>query len=125
MKNKAIDQLINDFVVNLSEATRQEAFAMMREALDGGVKKAGPLPKVARLVRRPTAGIKRSPEAIENQATKILGVLKKAKDGMRSEQIQDQLGTTAEQMQLPIKLLQRDGKITHKGVARGRQYFAK
>lgn len=69
-------------------------------------------------------GAKRSPEALEQLAKKLLGYITK-NPGQRIEQIGVGLQISTKELVLPVKKLIADGSVKTKGVKRATSYFAK
>lgn len=68
---------------------------------------------------------KRSPEELEKLKKTVLGVIKRHKEGIRTEDLCEKLDTNTTSLALPIKQLLQDKKIRKKGSTRATQYFAK
>lgn len=68
---------------------------------------------------------RRSPEDIEKVIGSIVGVLAKAKDGLRSEQLQKTLKLDKREISGPLAQALAAKKITKKGEKRATTYFAK
>lgn len=115
MSNTAIHSIVKQFTRDLSEVLLK---AVIQQE---------PKPRHGRPPRRPTKilarGQKRPPQYIEKLKRRILDTLKKSGGGLSSENLQDQLKLTGNELQLPIKQLLDAKQLRHEGVARGRRYW--
>ena len=69
--------------------------------------------------------VRRSPEDIDKVVALVVGALKKAKGGLRSEQLQKELGISKKEIVRPIEQALVAKKITKKGQKRATTYFAR
>jgi hypothetical protein len=115
--NKAIEALISQFVIDLNAAIREQTIDTLKGALGGSAKVHVPRMKFSSLR-------KRTKQDIEVQTAAVLSAIKKT-PGMRSEEIQEKLKISAEQLALPLRRLIAAKELKHEGVARGRKYFAR
>jgi hypothetical protein len=81
-----------------------------------------PAPKGARSTGRLP---RRSADEIQAALDKIVGLLKKHKDGLRAEEIRSNLGMLAKEMPRILKEGLSTKKLTSKGQKRATTYFAK
>lgn len=68
--------------------------------------------------------VRRSAEQLETTLTSIVSLLKKHKDGLRSEQIQEELGLSRKEIPRPITLGLQRKELKKKGQKRATVYFA-
>lgn len=68
--------------------------------------------------------IRRSSAQLEETLDRIVSLLKKNKDGLRSEQIQSELGITRKEIPRPITLGLKSKVLKKKGQKRATVYFA-
>lgn len=115
-----IDGLVEKFVADVTALMRESTLAGMRALIDASVgsKASKAKPGVA------AESGKRTAAEISEAANKILSVLKK-EPGLRCEQLQAITGLDKDSIALPLRRLVDDKQVTHKGVARGRKYWAR
>ena len=87
---------------------------------------AAPSPMPARQAARSTGRLpRRSADEIQAALDKIVGLLKKNKDGLRAEEIRSNLGMLSKEMPRILKEGLSTKKLTSKGQKRATTYFAK
>jgi hypothetical protein len=86
---------------------------------------AAPSPAAKRGSKATRALGRRSPQELESTIGKIVAALKGKKDGLRSEQLQKQLGLAKNEIVRPIQKALDDKKIMKMGQKRSTTYFAK
>ncbi len=104
-------------------AVAPRAFASARAARNAVV--AAPAAPTARPTRPSGRLPRRSAGEIQATLEKIVGLLKKHKDGLRAEAIRAQLGMQAKEMPRILKEGLSAKKLTSKGQKRATTYFAK
>lgn len=119
-----IDRAIEHLVEEVTEIARRAALQAMRSRFErpGGAASAAapaavPGPPRARRDRKRTA------EEIEALAQRLVAFVT-GNPGLRIEQINRALGTTTQDLALPIRKLVTDGRIRVKGRKRSTTYFA-
>jgi len=124
MNNPQIQNIVNNFVVELQSAWNQSVM----DALSGvgvGAGKKGPMAKFALGgVGARAKGEKRTSEELKATKEKFVAFVK-ANPNLRIEQINKQLGTTTKDLALPIRQLIADGMIKAQGEKRSTTYKAK
>lgn len=94
----------------------------------GGPQRSASSPSSGRSKRTRTASdrlARRSPEQIAEAVGRVVALVKKRKDGLRSEQIRAELGMDAKEMPRVLKEALTKKALTSKGQKRGTLYFAK
>jgi hypothetical protein len=131
MISSKIDQLIQEFAVDLRAAIAEEAAAAFAQIAGGRSASFAP---AAKRGRKPTAvaaasskdggRVRRSSEDLEKQSSLILAYIKK-NPGQRAEQIGAALSLASREMMLPIAKLLEEKKLSKKGVKRATAYSAR
>lgn len=125
-----IEQLAESFVAGVLAAMRK---APLEEILDqtgraraalktgrGAVSAAGPKVKAGKQGRL----ARRSPDELEKALDDIVGLLQKNPEGLRAEQIRDQLGLISKELPRPLADGVAAGRLRKTGEKRATTYFA-
>jgi hypothetical protein len=112
-----MNRVVADFVAQITELARAAARDMIDEALGKGARGARGLGRVR------GRGAKRTSNELEALADQFHGFVAKH-PGLRIEQINKQLGTSTQDLALPIRKLIAEGAIKTKGKKRSTTYFA-
>lgn len=119
-----IRQVMEDFLAELTSLARHTVLDTLRSAFaTAGATAAAPravsLPYRA---RRPGLSPRRNPEDLEALASRLAAVIQENR-GLRVGDINQRLGTTTEQLALPLRKLMAAGVIQVRGSRRAATYF--
>jgi hypothetical protein len=124
-----MNRSVESFVAKITDLARRAAMDTLESAFDGrsagrrGARAALASPMNVKAGRpRGRGGAKRAQEDIDALASKFAAFVK-ANPGLRIEQINKELGTTTNDMALPIRKLIAEGMISAKGRRRATAYF--
>ena len=126
MNNGQIQNIVNDFVQQLSAAWQQSVIDAL-SGIGGAPGKNGKGAKIAMgngHANGRSKGEKRSPEEIAALKDKFLTFVT-SNGGLRIEQINKELGTSTKELALPIRQLIAEKSIKAKGEKRSTAYFGK
>jgi hypothetical protein len=113
----AIQQLTEDFSHSLIEAVRGSSIEDLLAEKPARQPRAAATNGNGRLARR-------TDEDIAAMVDKIAGLLAKHKDGLRAEQIREELGVQPKELPRPLADAIKARRITSKGKKRATTYFA-
>jgi hypothetical protein len=133
-----IQSRIQSFLAELSLLVKRQALEAVHEALatDGAVPRRGPgrprgsgkrgpgRPRKAGRPARAGKRAKRSSEAVEAMAARVLAQIR-SKQGQRLEEIGKAMKLPTKGLKLPIQKLLASKKVKTKGQKRGTQYFTR
>jgi Fic family protein len=131
----AISQLASSFATEVLNAIRGASLEEIlgaqgsapRGAAAAPARRGRPAKTVAAPAKKARGGRlpRRSPEQLSSAIEQIVGLLKKNKEGLRSEQIQAQLGLAKNEVTRPLVKGLEDGVLKKKGQKRSTTYFAR
>lgn len=113
-----MNQVVADFVAQITELAREAARDMIDQALDTATNGHS-----KRAVGTNGRGAKRNESQIAELATQFVNFVK-ANPGLRIEQINKALGTSTKELALPIRKLVGEGAVKTKGTRRSTAYYA-
>jgi hypothetical protein len=123
-----MNHAVQGFVTQITELARRAAISTLESAFGGGSTRGGarvlvPSPADIAPAGRPRRGrgAKRTAADLEALSTKFASFVK-ANPGLRVEQINKELGTTTNELALPIRKLISEGMISAKGQKRSTTY---
>lgn len=117
-----LESLAMQFAQSVLQAVRESSLDDL-VAESGGARRAPRRPAAAP-ARSEGKRVRRSPQQLQETLDQIVALLKKNKDGLRSEQIQKALKLTRKEIPRPIALGLANKLLRKKGEKRSTVYFA-
>jgi hypothetical protein len=112
IRSASLDELLGESRGSSRPAARAPAGAATRPQAARAAKSGGRLPR-------------RSAEDLSNVVGQIVALLKTRKDGLRAEQIREELGIDRKELPRPLKVGLEAKKLLSKGQKRATTYFAR
>jgi hypothetical protein len=112
IRGASLDELLGESRGSSRAATRAPVSAATR-------------PQAARAAKSPGRLPRRSAEDLSNVVGQIVSLLKTRKDGLRAEQIREELGLDRKELPRPLKAGLEAKKLVSKGQKRATTYFAR
>ena len=120
-----MNQTVAQFVGQIAELARRAVLDTIGTAFQQGTAATSKVAtQVAPTAGRPrgTRGAKRTQEDVEATCNELESFVR-ANPGLRTEQINKQLGTTTKDLALPMRKLVAEGRVTTTGQRRATQYY--
>jgi hypothetical protein len=126
-----IENLASQFVAGVLAAMRKAPLEDILDQTDGGGRR-GPAPRAASAAAGPARGkrakpgrlARRSPTELAKVLDEIVALLQKNPEGLRAEQIRDQLSLISKELPRPLADGVSSGRLRKKGEKRATTYFA-
>ena len=116
--NRDIEQLVRHFVSELDQIFTKQTTEEVNKFIANITQGRKQVTTKGRILSG-----KRSPEELEKTQAEIIACLARNPEGLRCEELAKKMGTTTDDLALPLRKL--GNKLKTKGVARGRRYWAK